>query len=187
MRAQWAGWSSSTQLLLEQIAETRGEEEALQIAEAIQQECDLLRYGVYEPRIITLTRKLDDALTVAHVQEKELLGRKGSKAREMRAKIAELEQRCADLQAKLEHKAIDEEKERTALAEELMLTGEDIGYKALFCDDNDDLLVAKGFETYLAFAFAETTSTERLQMANEAARLVQKNKEARKKLAQLQQ
>ena len=67
-------FSESTQRLLEQIAETGGEDAALQIATAIQQECDLLRYGIYEPRITTPTRRLDDALTVVHLQEKKLAG-----------------------------------------------------------------------------------------------------------------
>ena len=184
-RSLWAGRSERTQRLLEQIAETN-EDMASQIAEVIQQECDHLRYGVYEPRITTLTRQLDDALTVVNIQEKELLGRKGSKVRDMRTKIAELEQHCAELQAKLERKPIDDGQEHTALAEGLMLIGEQIGYKALFCDENDDLLVGNGLDAYLVFAFAETTSTERLQMANEAAGLVLQNRESRKKLAQLQ-
>lgn len=173
------------QHLLEQIAETN-EDMAIQIAELLQQECDHLRYSVYEPRITALTRQLNDALVVVRLQEKELLGRKGSSAREMRAKIAELEQRCADLQTALDHKPLDEAEERTSLAEEVMLLGERINYAALFCDDNNDRLIDSGIDAYLTFAFAPTTSLEKLRMAIAAAHLLLQAQAGRQKLAKMQ-
>jgi hypothetical protein len=185
-RLLWANYSSSTQQLLEHIAETDGEDAALQIATAIQQECDLLRYGVYDPRITALTRQLNDALVVVRLQEKEILGRKGSTARDLRAKIVELEQRCADLQTALDHKPLDEAEERASLAEEVMLLGERIHYAALFCDDNNDRFVDSGVDAYLAFAFAPTTSLEKLSMAIAAAHLLLQAQAGRQKLAKMQ-
>src|SRR5579859_2166328 len=132
LRDQWTDFREATRLLLEQVAESAGEETAQRVARAIALECDYLRNNAYEPRIEKLQLRLEDVLIVLEQREDELRRLKATKPQQ---RIAMLEKRCAQLQIDLDRKPADEAAERTALVEAVLFSGEKIGFQALY-DDN---------------------------------------------------
>lgn len=177
MREQWADYREETQLLLEHVMETYGKEAAQLMITAIWQECTSVQ-GTYERRIDRLQSRLDDVMNVLHQQERELLRLKATKSRR---RITELEHRCAELQAALDRKPADDAAERAALIENVLFSGEKIGYQALY--DDDGILIESGFDSYCSYC--SLASFERLKMAREAVHLVLQVKAGRKRLETL--
>ncbi|WP_220211186.1 hypothetical protein [Reticulibacter mediterranei] len=177
LRDQWADYHEETRLLLESAIETYGKEAAQLLVTALQQESASIQ-GTYMRRIDRLQSQLDDANTVRQLQERELLRLKATKSRR---RIAELERRCAELQEALDRKPEDLAAERTALIEDVLFSGEKIGYQALYVENG--VLIDTGFDAYCNFC--SSASLEKLRMASEATHLVLQAREGRKKLKRL--